>query len=104
MQGRDGMRAADADRQAVADRLRTAVDEGRLDLHEYDERLQQAYAARTYGELDALLADLPAPAGAAASAGTPWPSPSGRPGRPGCRPSGPDRSSPGGSRRCGSRG
>nr|WP_196255897.1 DUF1707 domain-containing protein [Micromonospora sp. WMMC415] len=68
MQGRDGMRAADADRQAVADRLRAAVDEGRLDLHEYDERLQQAYTARTYGELDALLADLPAPAGAAASA------------------------------------
>ncbi|MGN9776263.1 DUF1707 SHOCT-like domain-containing protein [Micromonospora sp. H33] len=68
MQGRDGMRAADVDRQAVADRLRSAVDEGRLDLHEYDERLQQAYAARTYGELDALLADLPAPAGAAASA------------------------------------
>ncbi|QGN50662.1 DUF1707 SHOCT-like domain-containing protein [Micromonospora sp. WMMD558] len=62
------MRAADADRQAVADRLRAAVDEGRLDLHEYDERLQQAYTARTYGELDALLADLPAPAGAAASA------------------------------------
>ncbi|MEH1100561.1 DUF1707 SHOCT-like domain-containing protein [Micromonospora sp. CPCC 205561] len=61
MDGRDGMRAADADRQAVADRLRVAVDEGRLDLHEYDERLQRAYAARTYGELDALVADLPAP-------------------------------------------
>ncbi|MCM0673767.1 DUF1707 domain-containing protein, partial [Micromonospora phytophila] len=62
MDGRDGMRAADADRQAVADRLRVAVDEGRLDLHEYDERLQRAYAARTYAELDLLLADLPAPA------------------------------------------
>ena len=53
------MRAADADRQAVADRLRAALDEGRLDLHEYDERLQRAYAAKTYGELDGLLADLP---------------------------------------------
>ncbi|MER7458070.1 DUF1707 domain-containing protein [Micromonospora sp. NPDC126480] len=67
MQRRDGMRAADADRQAVADRLRAAVDEGRLDLHEYDERLQRAYTAKTYGELDSLLADLPAPAAPAAS-------------------------------------
>ncbi|PWR10054.1 DUF1707 domain-containing protein [Micromonospora acroterricola] len=53
------MRAADADREAVADRLRVALGEGRLDLHEYDERLQRAYAARTYAELDALLTDLP---------------------------------------------
>lgn len=67
MEGRDGMRAADADRQLVADQLRVAVDEGRLDLHEYDERLQRAYASRTYGELDALVTDLPAPAAPAAS-------------------------------------
>ncbi|MEV4492200.1 DUF1707 domain-containing protein [Micromonospora coxensis] len=59
MQGRDGMRATDGDRQAVADRLRVAVDEGRLSLAEYDERLQRAYRALTYGELDAVLADLP---------------------------------------------
>jgi hypothetical protein len=58
----DEMRAADADRQAVADRLKGALDEGRLDLHEYDERLQRAYAAKTYGELKGLLADLPATA------------------------------------------
>ena len=57
--GRDEMRAADSDRQAVADKLRVALDEGRLDLHEYDERLQRAYAAKTYGELDGLLTDLP---------------------------------------------
>ncbi|WP_420330327.1 DUF1707 SHOCT-like domain-containing protein [Micromonospora endolithica] len=62
MDGRGEMRAADADRQAVADRLRVAVDEGRLDLHEYDERLQRAYAARTYADLTDLVADLPAPA------------------------------------------
>ncbi|MEU1589272.1 DUF1707 domain-containing protein [Micromonospora sp. NPDC005710] len=59
MDGRDGMRAADSDRAAVADRLRMALDEGRLDLHEYDERLQRAYAARTYADLEALLTDLP---------------------------------------------
>jgi hypothetical protein len=57
--GRDEMRAADADRQVVADKLKVALDEGRLDLHEYDERLQQAYAAKTYGDLDGLLTDLP---------------------------------------------
>jgi hypothetical protein len=57
--GRDEMRAADADRQAVADKLKAALDEGRLDLHEYDERLQRAYAAKTYGDLDGLLTDLP---------------------------------------------
>jgi hypothetical protein len=58
--GRDEMRAADADRQVVADQLKAALDEGRLDLHEYDERLQQAYAAKTYGGLRPLLEDLPA--------------------------------------------
>ena len=36
-----------------------ALEEGRLDLHEYDERLQAAYGAKTYGELDELLTDLP---------------------------------------------
>ncbi len=56
---REGMRAADADRQFVADRLRDALNEGRIDLSEYDDRLKQAYAARTYGELDTLLHDLP---------------------------------------------
>ena len=48
MEGRDGMRAADTDREATAERLRVALEEGRLDLHEYDERLQQAYGAKTY--------------------------------------------------------
>jgi hypothetical protein len=44
----------------VAERLREALNEGRIDLGEYDDRLKQAYAARTYGELDTLLHDLPA--------------------------------------------
>lgn len=56
------LRASDADRQKVADRLKHAVDEGRLGLDEYDERLGAAYAAKTYGELEALTSDLPAPA------------------------------------------
>jgi hypothetical protein len=57
--GREGMRAGDADRQAVAERLKAALDEGRLDLNEYDERLQKTYAAKTYADLDGLLDDLP---------------------------------------------
>src|SRR5262245_47581179 len=53
------LRAGDADRERVAERLRTALDEGRLNLYEYDERLRDAYAAKTYSELDALVGDLP---------------------------------------------
>lgn len=62
MQGRGEMRAADSDRQVAAERLRVAVDEGRLDLYEYDERLRAAYGSKTYAELDGLLSDLPEPA------------------------------------------
>lgn len=57
--GRQDQRAADADREAAAERLREAVTEGRLDLDEFDERLVRAYRARTYGELDPLVVDLP---------------------------------------------
>jgi hypothetical protein len=57
--GRDDMRASDADRQQTADRLRAALDEGRLDLSEYDDRLQRTYAAKTYAELKDVVADLP---------------------------------------------
>jgi len=55
------LRAADADRQKVADQLKTALDEGRLSLHEYDDRVREAYAAKTYKELLVLVADLPRP-------------------------------------------
>jgi hypothetical protein len=56
---RDEMRAGDGDRQAVAAKLKTALDEGRLDLGEYDERLQRTYSAKTYGDLQGLVTDLP---------------------------------------------
>ncbi|MFI9816998.1 DUF1707 SHOCT-like domain-containing protein [Saccharothrix variisporea] len=52
------MRASDADREQVAKVLQKAHSEGRLDLHELDERLGQVYAAKTYGELVPLTADL----------------------------------------------
>ncbi len=57
---RDALRAGDVDREFVAERLRNALNEGRLTLSEYDDRLQEAYAARTYGDLKGLLSDLPA--------------------------------------------
>jgi hypothetical protein len=53
------VRVSDADRERVADRLRRAQAEGRIDLLEYDERLASAYAARTEADLEPLTADLP---------------------------------------------
>ena len=55
------LRAADSDRAAVAEALGRHMSAGRLTVAEYEERLAQAYAAKTYGELDELTADLPAP-------------------------------------------
>jgi hypothetical protein len=55
----DAARAADADREAVAERLRIAAGDGRIDLVELEERLGKAYAAKTYGQLEVLVADLP---------------------------------------------
>jgi len=52
------MRASDADRDRVLDVLCTAAVEGRLTPAEFDERLGDALAARTLGELAALTADL----------------------------------------------
>jgi hypothetical protein len=53
------LRASDADRDAVADRLHQAAVEGRLEPDELEERLHRALRARTYGELRGLVADLP---------------------------------------------
>jgi hypothetical protein len=57
----ESLRAADADRQKVADQLKFALDEGRLSLHEYDDRVRLAYASTTYKELLQLVSDLPKP-------------------------------------------
>lgn len=65
------LRAADADRSAVASVLGEHMAAGRLTVTEYEERLTRAYAAKTYGELAELTTDLPgdlptpAPSGAA---------------------------------------
>ncbi|MEV5550979.1 DUF1707 domain-containing protein [Streptomyces sp. NPDC052309] len=59
------LRASDADRERVAEVLRDALAEGRLDMSEFEERLDATYRARTYGELAPITRDLP-DAGAAA--------------------------------------
>jgi hypothetical protein len=55
-----GMRASDHDRQEIVDRLRGALDDGRLTLEEYLDRMARAYQAVTYADLAPLCADLPA--------------------------------------------
>jgi DUF1707 SHOCT-like domain len=59
MGDRDLMRASDDDRQQVVDRLRAALEEGRLKVEEFTERMGLAYQAVTYGDLAKLHADLP---------------------------------------------
>ncbi len=59
MDDRLSMRASDADRQEVIERLRAALDEGRLKMDEYLERMGHASEAVTYGDLAPLYADLP---------------------------------------------
>ncbi|MER5176917.1 DUF1707 domain-containing protein [Streptomyces sp. NPDC002896] len=54
------LRASDTDRERVAEHLRDALAEGRLDMAEFEERLEATYNARTYGELVPLTRDLPA--------------------------------------------
>jgi len=57
----DGMayRASDRDRERVEHLLRTAFDDGRLTLVEFDHRLEQVHQAVTYRDLEALVLDLP---------------------------------------------
>jgi hypothetical protein len=69
------LRISDADRHTVAEVLRKAAGEGRIDLDELDERLEAAYAAKTYADLVPITADLPV-------AGTPHPVPAPGPARP----------------------
>ncbi|MFE9341783.1 DUF1707 SHOCT-like domain-containing protein [Streptomyces olivaceus] len=54
------LRASDADRDRVADMLREALAEGRLTADEHAERVEGVLAAKTVGELDVFVRDLPA--------------------------------------------
>ena len=59
------MRVSDADRDAAAGVLNAAFAEGRLTAGEHGQRVEAAYAARTWQQLHQLTADLPAPPAAA---------------------------------------
>jgi isoaspartyl peptidase/L-asparaginase-like protein (Ntn-hydrolase superfamily) len=55
MDDQQKMRASDRDRQQVVDRLRRALEDGRLTMEEYVDRMEAAYQAATYGELAPLF-------------------------------------------------
>ena len=67
------MRASDAERERVAEALREAVAEGRLQMDEFEQRLDATFKARTHGELVPLVRDLPAPGATVAPVAGPPP-------------------------------
>jgi hypothetical protein len=72
------LRASDADREAVAERLRVASVDGRIDAEELEQRLSAVYSARWVADLDRLVADVsppPPPAPVAPPPYAPYPAP-----------------------------
>ena len=70
------LRASDADREAIAERLRVASIDGRIDADELEQRLSAVYAARWVADLDRLVADVsPPPAVVAPPPYAPYPAP-----------------------------
>jgi hypothetical protein len=78
MAGRSRLRASDSDRERVLDMLKAAFVQGRLTKDEFELRVGQTLGSRTWGDLTALTADIPA-----------WPLP-----RPVRKPTGPQASPP----------
>jgi DUF1707 SHOCT-like domain/Domain of unknown function (DUF4234) len=74
---RERLRVSDAERQGAASWLGSAFADGRLDILEFETRVDRAYGAVTYGDLDQLFFDLPrlAIAPALASPYPPYPAP-----------------------------
>ncbi|MFF3553049.1 DUF1707 SHOCT-like domain-containing protein [Streptomyces tsukubensis] len=68
----DAIRASDADRDRIADILREALAEGRLDTEEHSERIEAVYRAKTLGELQPIVRDLPAAAQAKPAGSAPY--------------------------------
>ncbi|GAA4375975.1 hypothetical protein GCM10023088_34160 [Actinomadura verrucosospora] len=80
----DEIRVGDAERDAVMVALHDHFAEGRLDRPELDERLESVLAAKTHGDLRALVRDLPSPTGLPEPAKeAPWGSPLGHAWGPG---------------------
>ena len=73
-EGRDhgDLRASHADRERVIGTIKAAFVQGRLTEDELDARVGQVYASRTYAELAAVTADIPAELTAARSSRDPW--------------------------------
>src|SRR5215472_12490084 len=69
----DQLRASHEDRDRVVELLRVAAGDGRLSAEELDERLEVALTARTYGQLAALVKDLPVGPGLVAAGPAPEP-------------------------------
>ncbi|MFJ6383035.1 DUF1707 and DUF4190 domain-containing protein [Kitasatospora sp. NPDC092039] len=69
------MRAGHADRDRTIDVLKAAFAEGRLSVQEYEQRHEAVAAAQTYGQLAALVADLPSGPMTAPSVTAPQPIP-----------------------------
>ncbi|RFU84729.1 DUF1707 and DUF2154 domain-containing protein [Streptomyces triticagri] len=67
------LRASDADRDRFADILRDAMAEGRLTSEEFTDRIEGVYRAKTVGELEPLVRDLPAARTGASAAPDPSP-------------------------------
>jgi hypothetical protein len=74
--GRGHLRAAQADREQAITVLKVAYAQGRLTKDELEARAGQAFASRTYAELAALTADIPAASPAATESDAAWPRPS----------------------------
>jgi hypothetical protein len=74
MAATDSLRVGDAEREAVAAELREHYAQGRLTMEDFQRRLDAAFAARTRGELDELIVDLPhaRPPGAPLPAAGSW--------------------------------
>ncbi|MBQ0987697.1 DUF1707 and DUF2154 domain-containing protein [Streptomyces sp. F63] len=74
-----GLRASDRDRDRIADILREGLAEGRLTAEEHSERIDLVYRAKTVGELEPLVGDLPVPTGRDRGGHRPAPRPGGAP-------------------------
>jgi hypothetical protein len=66
------VRVSDGDREAAVEALREHFSAGRLDVDEFMERVERAYAARTVGELDEVERGLPASGHVAPVRRKPW--------------------------------
>jgi uncharacterized protein DUF1707 len=70
--GKTALRASDGERESVATRLRDGHAEGRLTSVEFEDRINRCYRAKTQGELERLVRDLPLPPAPLAVRRRPW--------------------------------